>query len=81
MLAIYGNLACENWAELLPFAQLAHNTAHSKPLEETPRYLVFGRTDTLPVELIVGVPSTDAPQKKLDYTHVARQKTCSSRTS
>ena len=55
MLAMYSNLACDNWAELLPFAQLAHNTAYSKTLEETPHYLVFGRAATLPVKLILGV--------------------------
>ena len=55
-------------AELLPFVQLAHNTAYSKTLEETPHYLVFGRAATLPVELILGVPSTDAPQSQLDYS-------------
>lgn len=66
---MYSNLACDNWAELLPFVQLAHNiTAYSKTLEETPHYLVFGRAATLPVELILGVPSTDAPRNKLDYS-------------
>ena len=29
---------------------------------------MFGRTATLPAELILGVPSTDAPQNKLDYS-------------
>ena len=29
---------------------------------------MFGRTATLPIELILGVPSTDAPQNKLDYS-------------
>ena len=48
--------------------QLAHNTAYSKTLEETPHYLVFGRAATLPVELILEVPSTDAPQCQLDYS-------------
>ena len=67
MLAMYSNLVCDNWAELLPFVQLAHNTAYSKTLEGTPHYLVFGRMATLPVELVLGVPSTDAPQNKLDY--------------
>ena len=68
MLAMYSNWACDNWAELLPFVQLAHNTAYSKTLEETPHYLVFGRAATLLVELILGVPSTDAPQSQLDYS-------------
>ena len=65
MLAMYSNLACDHWAELLPIVQLAHNTAFSKTLEETPHYLVFRRTATLPVELILGVPSTDAPRNRL----------------
>ena len=68
MLAIYSNLACDNWAELLPFVQLAHNTAYSKTLKVTPHYLVFGRAATLPVDLILRVPSTDAPQKTLDHS-------------
>ena len=68
MLAMYSNLACDNWVELLPFVQLAHNTAYSKALEETPHYLVFGRAATLPVERILGGPSTDAPQSQLDYS-------------
>ena len=29
---------------------------------------MFGRAGTLPVELILGVPSTDAPQSQLDYS-------------
>ena len=47
MLAMYINLACDYWAKLLPFVQIAHNTAYSKTLEETPHYLVFGRAATL----------------------------------
>ncbi|CAB1098409.1 unnamed protein product [Ectocarpus sp. CCAP 1310/34] len=68
MLAMYSNLACDIWSELLPFVQLAHNTAYSKTLEETPHYLVFGRAPTLPVELFLGVPATDAPQSRLDHS-------------
>ena len=29
MLAMYTNLSFDNWAELLPFVQLAHSTAYS----------------------------------------------------
>lgn len=68
MLAMYSNLACDNWAELLPFVQLAHNTAYSSTLHETPHYLVFGRAPLLPVDLILGVPATDTPQSRLDYS-------------
>ena len=68
MLAMYSNLACDNWAELLSFVQLAHNTAYSSTLEETPHYLMFGRAAVLPVDLILGVPATSAPQSRLDYS-------------
>ena len=43
MLAMYSNLSFDNWAELLPFVQLAHNTAYSTTLQETPHFLMFGR--------------------------------------
>ena len=33
---MYSNLACDNWAELLPFVQLVLNTAYSKTMEGTP---------------------------------------------
>ena len=65
---MYTNLASDNWAELLPFVQLVHNTAYSKTLEETPHYFFFGPVATLSVELFLGVPSTDAPQSQLDYS-------------
>ena len=68
MLAMYSNLSCDNWAELLPFVQLAHNTAYSTTLQETPHFLVFGRAAVLPVDLILGVPPTSAPQSQLDYS-------------
>ena len=62
MLAVYGNLSFDNWAELLPSVKLAHNTAYSTTLLETPQFLMFGRAAVLPVDLILGVPSTSAPQ-------------------
>ena len=34
MLAMYSNLSFDNWAELLPFVQLAHNTAYSTTLRK-----------------------------------------------
>lgn len=68
MLAICNNLACDNWAEFLPFVQLAHNTSYSSTLEETPHYLMFGRAAVLPVDLILGVPAIIAPQSRLDYS-------------
>ena len=34
MVAMYSTLKCDNWAELLPYVELAHNTAYSSTLEE-----------------------------------------------
>ena len=68
MLAMYSNLSFDNWAELLPFVQLAHNTAYSTTLQETPHFLMFGRAAVQPVDLILGVPSTSPPQSQLDYS-------------
>ena len=66
MLAMYRNMSFDNWAELLPFVQLAHNTAYSTTLQETPQCLLFGRAAVLPVDLILGVPST--PHRKISST-------------
>ena len=69
MLAMYSKLSFDNWAELIPFVQLAHNNiAYSTTLQETPRFLMFGRAAVLRVDLILGVPSTSAPQTQLDYS-------------
>lgn len=68
MLAMYSNIKFDNWAELLPFVQLAHNTAYNQTLEETPHYLLFGRRALLPVDVILGVPSSGTVSSKLDYS-------------
>ena len=60
-------LDLDNWAELLPFVQLAHNTAFTQPRPRNPHLLMFGRAAVLPVDLILGVPSTSAPQTQPDY--------------
>ena len=68
MLAMYSNLSFDNWAELLPFVQLAHNTAYSTTLQETPHFVMFGRAAVLPVDPVLGVRSTSAPQSQFDYS-------------
>ena len=57
MLAMYTDVAGDDWAELLPLIQLAHNTAYNKTLHETPYMLMFGRRVRLPVDVILGVTS------------------------
>ena len=68
MLAMYNNLSFDNWAELLPLVQLAHNIAYSTTFQETPHFLMFSRAAVLPIDLILGVPSTSAPKNQLDYS-------------
>ena len=65
---MYSNLSFDIWAELLPFAQLAHNTAYSTTFQETPHSLMFGGAAVLPVDLILGVSSTSTPQMQPDYS-------------
>ena len=68
MLSMYSNLSFDSWAELLPFVQFVHSTAYSTTLQATPHFLVFGRAAVRPVDLILGVPSTSAPQTQLNYS-------------
>ena len=70
MLATYSNLSFDIWADLVPLVRLAHNnTAYSTTLhQETHNFLRFGGAAVLPVDLILGVPSTSAPRTQLDYS-------------
>ena len=67
MLAMYVNVKYHNWAELLPFIQLAHNTAYNKTVEEPPHYFMFGRRASIRVDIVLGVPSTSGSGTRLDY--------------
>ena len=70
MLAVYCDVAREDWAQLLPFVEMAHNTAYNSTLhQETPHYLIFGRMPTLPIDVIMGMPQADIPESALQYTH------------
>ena len=69
MLAMYCEVAHDDWVQLLPFVQMAHNTAYSSTLHETPQYLMFGRMPTLPIDVIVGMSQADIPDSALQYTH------------
>ena len=57
----------DNGAELLPFIQLAHNTAY-KAREETPHFLLFGRRASLPVDIIIGVLCASGSGIQLEYS-------------
>ena len=43
MLSMCSNIALNNWAEVLPFMQLARNTIFSSTMHETLFFLIFGR--------------------------------------
>lgn len=68
MLAMYSDTACRTWASALPFVQVAHNSAYSTMLRETPHVVMIGRPAGLPVDAILGVPPASAPQSLLEYT-------------
>ena len=48
---------------------MAHSTAYSSTLHETPHYLMFSRMPTLPVDVIMGMPQADTPDSALQYVH------------
>ncbi|CAM9915145.1 unnamed protein product, partial [Choristocarpus tenellus] len=56
ILAMYSNMKQSDWASLLPFVQLAHNTPYNTTVQEIPFYLMFGRRPTLPINIILGEP-------------------------
>ena len=55
-LALHSAIDQSNWATLLPFVQLAHNTSVSATMHETPLFLMFGRQPRLPVDVFLGIP-------------------------
>ena len=56
MLSMYSNIAQNNWAEVLPFIQLAHNTSFSSTMHETPFFLTIGRKARSPIDIISSIP-------------------------
>ena len=68
-LAMYVNVSYDNWAELLRTIQRAQNTAYNKTLEETPHCLCLTVELELPVDIILGVPSTLGSGTRLEYSH------------
>ena len=67
MLAMYCDVAQDDWTEFLPFVQMAHNTAYHRSVHETPHYLMFGRMPDLPIDIIMGVPQASSPVTAQQY--------------
>ena len=56
MLAMHSAIDQSNWASLLLFVQLAHNTSFSATMHDTPFFLMFGRQPPPPVDIILSIP-------------------------
>ena len=72
MLAMHSSIDRNNWAELLPFVQLAYNTSFSTNMHETPYFLMFGRQARLPVDVIIGIPHVGNTQTTETYAQTTR---------
>ena len=72
MLSMYSNIAQNNWAEVLPFIQLAHNTYFSSTMHETPFFLMFGRQARLPIDIIFGIPHVGRSTTTEEFAHSTR---------
>ena len=73
MLLMYSNIAQNNWAEVLPFIQLAHNTYFSSTMHETPFFLMFVRQARLPIDIIFGIPHVGRSTITEEFTHSTRE--------
>ena len=73
MLSMYSNMAQNNWAEILPFMQLAHNTSFSSMMHETPFFLMFGRQARLPINIIFGIPHFGRSTMTEEFAHSTRE--------
>ena len=75
MLLMYSNIAQNNWAEILPFIQLAHNTSFRSIMHETPFVLTFGRQVRLPIdtELIFDIPDVGRSTTTEEFAHSTRE--------
>jgi len=73
MVAMYSNIAQDNWAELLPCVQLAYNTAFHETTHETPFFLMFGRQARLPIDVIFGISHVGWTADTEDYSHSIRK--------
>ena len=73
MLSMYSNIAQNDWAEALPFIQLAHNIYFSSTMHETPFFLMFGCQARLPVDIIIGIPHVGRSTSTEEFLHSTRE--------
>ena len=73
MLSMYSNIARNNWAEVLPFIQLAHNTSYSTTMHVAPFLSMFGRQEILPIDMIFVIPHVGRSTTTEQFTHSTRE--------
>ena len=73
MLSMYSNITQNNWAEALPFIQLAHNTYFSSMMHEVQFFLMFGRQARLPIDIIFGIPHVGTSTTTEELAHSTRE--------
>ena len=73
MLLMYSNIAQNNWAEVLPFIQLAHNTYFSSAVHETPFFLMFRWQARLHIGIIFGIPHVGRSTTTEEFAHSTRE--------
>ena len=73
MFLMYSDIAQNNWAEVLPFIQLTHNTSFSLTMHETPFFLMFGRQARLPFDIIFGIPHVGRSTTTEKFAHSTRE--------
>ena len=69
MLSMYSNIVQNNWAEVLSFIQLAYNTSFSSTMHVTPFFLMFGRQERLPIDIIFGIPHVGRSTTTEEFAH------------
>ena len=67
------NITQDNWAEVLPFIQLARNTPFSSTMHGTPFFLMFGRQARLPIDIIFGIPHVGRSTTTEEFAHSTRE--------
>ena len=73
VVSMYRNIAQNNWAEVLPFIHLAHNTSFSSTMHETPFFLMFGRQARLLIDIIFGIPHVGKSTTTEEFAHSTRE--------
>ena len=73
MISMYSNIAQNNWAEVLPFVQLAHNAYFCSPMHETPLFFMFERQARLYIDIIFSISHVGRSTTTEEFAHSTRE--------